>query len=281
MQNKTYFYRIGGVRLELDAPAFEETGTLPLFAEEASRPDHRIVVQMADVLPVPEPEPAYRDFFRCYYGAGPAGSRLVYDERDGQPLFLDEPLPDGEGRFILYRKGKEAYFGSHLAIDFLNLPELMPFYDAFFLHASWVELGGEALLFTALKQVGKSTQAALWKQYRGAETVNGDRVLLRRVNGAWLACGSPYCGTSDICHNRTMPVKGLVILSQGPESIAHRASPAQAFRALLDGASFEKRDRVTLEKMTELLGLAAAELPFYALSALPDESAVEALEKLF
>ncbi len=280
--NRDHYYRIGGLSFCLSMPPFD--GTLLSAFEEAcpGAADVRIRFVFAELpelsAAVPGEAPFYSDGQRSYFRTAEGKVRLVTDEKDGLPLYLDRP--EEGGRNILFRKEKASYLSSFLALDFLDLPRRMAEADAFFLHASWVGTEGQALLFTAPKQVGKSTQAALWERFRGASVINGDRVLLRRENGSWLAYGSPYCGTSHITHNACMPVKGIVLLSQAPESRARKAGPGQGFRALMDGASFDLHDRDALAAASTLLQQAALELPFYSLAATPDEQAVIALEAI-
>ena len=62
--------------------------------------------------------------------------------------------------------------------------------DQMVLHCAYVEYRGEAILFSAPSETGKTTQAGLWEKYRGSRTVNGDRSLL----GKKKAGGSPRDG---------------------------------------------------------------------------------------
>ena len=57
------------------------------------------------------------------------------------------------------------------------------------------------ILFSGPSGIGKSTQAALWQRYAGAEIVNGDRALVRPDTGT--VSGVFYAGTSGISRNVT------------------------------------------------------------------------------
>lgn len=49
------------------------------------------------------------------------------------------------------------------------------------LHSAYiVTRQGEGILFSGPSGIGKSTQAALWQHYGAAQTVNGDRALVRK-----------------------------------------------------------------------------------------------------
>ena len=84
--------------------------------------------------------------------------------------------------------------------------------DSMILHCAYIKYRGTAILFSAPSETGKTTQAGLWEKYRGSETVNGDRALLRRIDGRWTACGWPVCGTSEICHLEDIPIHAVAML---------------------------------------------------------------------
>ncbi len=54
--------------------------------------------------------------------------------------------------------------------------------DCLTFHCSYILHQNRAILFAAPSGTGKSTQAALWEKYRGAEIIIGDRGLLFRRN---------------------------------------------------------------------------------------------------
>ena len=105
-------------------------------------------------------------------------------------------------------------------------------YGGLILHCAYINHQGKGILFSASSGTGKSTQAALWEKYRGSEIVNGDRALLRKKEGTWLACGWPVCGSSDICKRMDISVYAIVMLRQGKDNSVVRLSPAKAFRQL-------------------------------------------------
>ncbi|MGN0357765.1 MAG: hypothetical protein ACI4E0_08180 [Blautia sp.] len=117
----------------------------------------------------------------------------------------------------------------------VNLHFLMLQHGAIVLHAACVDWNGQAVLFTAPSGTGKSTQAALWRQYAGTEIVNGDRVLVRQCEGHWYAFGYPCCGSSQICLNRTLPLRAVVVLQQGKENCVESLTTAQKFRSIVAG----------------------------------------------
>ena len=160
----------------------------------------------------------------------------------------------------------------------LSLPQLLLPFRSLVFHASYVAHDGGALLFTAPSGTGKSTQAELWRVHRGARVLNGDKAAVR-LSGAPMAHGMPFSGTSGICENVSLPLRGVVVLSQAKENTVRRLGPSAAVAAL--GANVFA-DRSIAEEWSAALNLLldlAASVPVYALACTPDERAVCALEE--
>ena len=146
----------------------------------------------------------------------------------------------------------------------------------FILHASFVLHKGEAILFSAPSGTGKSTQAAFWKQCRGAVTVNEDRVILKKQDGVYYACGCWASGKSADTHNVTAPVRAIVLLEQGEKNQVLHKSMLEKLQLLLRECTFDEA-----RQGSQIMNLAAdvlAAVPVIAYGCLNDPSAVEELE---
>ena len=200
-------------------------------------------------------------------------------ERWGVPLYSRrEPLP---GRIqVELLTSYLPLLNSRLILRWLDLPGAFLARGGLLLHASFVLYRDRAILFTAPKQTGKSTQAELWRRLRGARVLNGDRALLQPASRGWEAVGTPLCGTSGICRNARAPLAAVVILRQGPENRARRAAPAEAVRALISGAAYDPASRGAAETVLDLALPLAEAVPFFALTCRPDAGAVDCLEAL-
>lgn len=147
------------------------------------------------------------------------------------------------------------------------------------LHASCINADGRAILFAAPSGTGKSTQAALWEQTRGAEIINGDKIAVGFTDGRSCAFGVPVCGTSGICKNAVLPLKAIVLLSQAAENEAQRLRGGAALAQVCGNAVFDDwrvgEAALLMERMSRVL----ADVPVFALACTPDERAVETLEQ--
>lgn len=151
--------------------------------------------------------------------------------------------------------------------------------DALVLHCAYIEYRGQAILFSAPSETGKTTQGNLWEKYRGARTVNGDRGLLQKMEGRWMVRGWPVCGSSEICHNEDMPIRCIVMLSQAPEDSVERLHPARAFSQIYSQITVNRWNRDANLRAMELLETLIADVPVFHLACTMNETAVTTLEK--
>ena len=125
---------------------------------------------------------------------------------------------------------------------------------------------------------GKSTQAGLWEQYRGGETINGDRALLQKLDGRWTARGWPVCGSSGICRNEDTPIRAIVMLSQAPENRVERLHPAQAFAQLYGQITVNRWNRAATARAVGLIEDLIGAVPVFHLGCTISEKAVDCLD---
>lgn len=150
--------------------------------------------------------------------------------------------------------------------------------DACVLHASYVDICGEAILFTGPSGMGKSTQAGLWVEHACAQVINGDRALLKKHEGKWHVFGYPTCGTSGICINRNLPLRAIVVLSQAPENRIEALSPAAKIRALTAATELYPWVSDEFDMALKIASDVSAHVPVIRLCCRPDRDAVDVLK---
>lgn len=208
----------------------------------------------------------------------------------------------GESR-LLGIKGKDTFYACYHEISegqaevFLSMHEISGLHidpvfssmfalerhmikrDSLILHCAYTVYKGRAILFSAPSGTGKSTQAELWKQYRGGRIVNGDRALLRKIDGVWSACGWPVCGSSDICESEDTPLYTIVMLRQGETNHIERLSPIQAFTQLYAQTTINQWNPAFVQRAMELIEDLIGQVPVYQLTCNMTEDAVQCLEQ--
>lgn len=275
MEAESRYYRFGGLTIALNGPPFSEAPYFSLFRCEKSPAAVEFIVSVGHPSALPEQVPVKRALHEAEYHQNGHRLRVMFQEHSEKPLLTQ--IEEDMGRYqVCLEQSCLPLYDTNLVLKLLELPRLLLNHGGLFLHASYIDVGGQAILFTAPKQTGKSTQAALWQQHRGADIINGDRALLRRVNGVWTAYGSPYCGTSGICKNRAVPVGAVVLLRQAEQNEARPVSVREAAAAFLSGCPYdpETQSGAVLDLALQIW----REVPLWTLACRPDESAVICLE---
>ena len=145
-------------------------------------------------------------------------------------------------------------------------------YDGYYIHSSAVVLDGKAYLFTASSGTGKSTHTEKWIRLFGAHYLNDDKPILRRVDGKWMAYGTPWSGKNDLSTNEGVPVGGIACLKRGEKNQIAPITPAAALPYLMGQTLYHLRE-AAVEKKLQLLELLMKEIPIWELSCLPDDDA--------
>ncbi len=146
-------------------------------------------------------------------------------------------------------------------------------------HCSYIDCGGEALLFAGFSGAGKSTQGALWEQCGKGQIINGDRALIGKKDGRWLAYGYPCCGSSDICMNRTLPIKAIAFLEKGERNEILSATPSTLLRRLFLGFQVYPWVQSEVDSTYRIGESVLRDVPVFAFSATKTQEAVDFLEQ--
>ncbi len=147
-------------------------------------------------------------------------------------------------------------------------------YNGFFFHSSALELDGDGYLFTALSGTGKSTHTRNWRRVFGDRVtmINDDKPLVRKIDGKFFVCGTPWMGKSDIGCNRVAPVKAVYVLQRGEDNRAERVSPGLVLKQLLE-ATLLPKNRSDMQKLLALFNDLFSEVPLILLTCNKDADA--------
>ena len=264
-------YDFSGIKIGVQSECEpNEIEPLRKFRTACENPDYLVTLEFRPMLP--DAPNTWNEDGRKWHCSK---SRL--DPEGGEMPFVYSCLEDDKGSVIALERLRDS-FGVSSVFRHMPLHHALLKFDAFVLHASYILHDGQAILFSAPSGTGKSTQADLWKKFRNARIINGDRVLIRRTETGFTAGGIYYSGTSEYCENATAPIRAVVLLSQAKENSAQKYAGAEAFRRLFHECAYSTGNEDDPAKTAELLAALVNETEVLKLACLPDESAVIALE---
>ena len=270
-------YETGAVRIRMAcAEEIADSDFFPLFRCGDLEPDCAVdVIRWA--LPPETGAVIYRDTHRCRRLAG----GRIYDYTFWSDTLQRKPTPyacavRSDGRIKLFID-YGAQFWDRMVFDAVGIPDLLLERGTAVLHASFIAVGDAGVLFAGQKQAGKSTQAALWRTHRNAVVVNGDRAALRFTDGGAMAYGVPFCGSSRVCLNQSLPVAAIVFPEKADENGVAPLSGADAFKRLLGCLSYTKTDAAVQARAIAFAERLAMDCRCLSLSCRKDAGAVETL----
>lgn len=157
---------------------------------------------------------------------------------------------------------------------------VLPFHGGSVIHASCIKYKGQAVLFCAPSQTGKSTQAKLWEECFGVSVISSDAPGIFPVENGAFAYGMPWDGSDQIMVQEQAPVAAIVELRQAKCNRIQRLTKRQAFRMLMKQGHLPMWDYKAMEKEMLVLKVLSGKVPFYRLYCLPDEGAAELVEEV-
>lgn len=273
MQNKKYSFCNCNIEIKHSEP-IKNKFSYSTFLADFGKPDFSFEVKNVDSLPPKNGECVHENELNSVYLDG--GVRRNYTAFwDNSALCAKDYTCRVNDELLLVSCPNEV--NEFHVFEGLRLHELMLSKGIGILHCSFIEVDGAAILFSADKHVGKSTQAALWEKYGSATVINGDRAGVFIRDGKAFAGGVPYSGTSGICLNRQIPIRAIICLAQGSENSVRPMSPLESFMFLLGQFAYNTWDSVAVNGISDLLTTLCETVPVYSYSCLKDESAVHYL----
>lgn len=111
-----------------------------------------------------------------------------------------------------------------------KIAERLSDYDAFVFHSSVIVKGGMAYAITARSGVGKTTHTRLWLEEFGSEAyvLNGDKPIIRLINGVPYAAGTPWMGKERYGRPGLVRLGGIGFLKRSEKNYAQPLAVSEA-----------------------------------------------------
>lgn len=184
------------------------------------------------------------------------------------------------------RKAKLASDYPMHYIEFLEIYRVICDYvvanGGMLMHGAVIEYNSQAYMFTAPSGTGKTTHIRQWKKLYGdkVQIINGDKPLMRYIDGEFIVYGTPWCGKEHYNRNVRAPLKGIVLLSRGEVNSIERIAP-EKFNAFLLKQIYMPKSREGILKSLDFADRLFTTVPLYSLKCnISTDAARVACEKI-
>lgn len=277
MMSYQKYFRIADIRIHIksDSPFTVSSKYLPF--EQAPEPsDVEFQIDTRHQPDLSGFQPIFHSgnitFLRC----GNQSAKLKHSA-DSPALYDWCLLQRSESSFTLFLyRNLTNHLSAFHCLYFVELSSFLIHFQSMLLHSSVICVNGCGIAFTAPSGTGKSTQADLWKKYRRAVIINGDRGIIRRQNG-YKIYGSTFAGSSNIYKNESVPLTAIVVLRQASQNHIQKMGKKEAYLNLLSQMSVSSWNKDTVTQQMQWLEQLIEEVPVYLLESLPNQGAVDTL----
>lgn len=157
------------------------------------------------------------------------------EKEEAEELHRENPI---EGCYDGYYEGTVA---------FRKLSEKLEKFDAFVFHGASFAVDDKGIIFCALSGTGKTTHMMLWQKLLGDKmtVVNGDKPIIRFINGEPYIYGTPWNGKEHLGYNGKARLNHICFIER---SITNEVIP-------LDESEISKRLSTQMVQPTTPIGV--------------------------
>ena len=137
-------------------------------------------------------------------------------------------------------------------------------YDAFMMHAAAIKSHEKAVAFIGKSGAGKTTQSMFWIKELGAEYINGDKPIIRLVDGKFYVYGTPWSGKEHLNKNTFAELKSLVLVQKSNKNKIEKLSPYEALPIVLNQINLWN-DKAVVEKIMDMADILLCSISVFKL----------------
>ena len=156
-----------------------------------------------------------------------------------------------------------------------KIAEALSSFDAFLIHGVLMDVDGCGILLCAESGTGKSTHAALWLELLGerCRIINGDKPLVRLLDGIPHGYGTPWCGKEEINENARVPLQNICFIRRAEENSVCELKKSEVLINLIPAIHFPDGDGAA--KVLEIIDTAAKNIRFFEINCNMDITAAK------
>lgn len=157
-----------------------------------------------------------------------------------------------------------------------KISSLLIKHNGFVMHAACICADGKVYAFCAKSGVGKSTHLALWKKVYGEKVkiINGDKPIVRYINGKFFVYGTPWCGKEGWNINTRGELYAICFLRRENINIIERMQNSDAVKYLASQILIPRDGKEIADYFT-IIDAMLRNIPCYSLGCNMDEEAAK------
>lgn len=287
--NQPQFWQIGGVTvclIEMDAdPVDESEQGYDKFVGEPSQPDVVLRVWRGRIHDIELPGP----LFDCGVWSLHKKDNVVYWRLpgvswEGSPeylLFFDKSELRGD-LWVNPHRYWDSPFALHRPLGELIVNHVLSQKrSGLILHACGIQDGDSGTLFAGTSGSGKTTMGRLWMSEPGAMLLNDDRIVVKKEEGGFWMCSTPWHGEERSVTNSTVPLERVFIIEHGAENAVTQLRSSSAVAQLIARSFPTHWSPTGMEHALRFLTEMSHSVPCAKLQFVPDKAVVKFVRGLY
>ena len=168
-------------------------------------------------------------------------------------------------------------------VIYRKIAEILPQYDALVFHGAVIEYNGEAYAITAHSGVGKTTHIRLWLEEFGeaVKILNGDKPILRIIDGCVYACGTPWRGKENYGINSMRPLRAIAFLGREKVNLSKKIESRDAVMRFMNQIYINRKSASALSETMRLADRILESVNLYDLKCNMDREAARVAHRAF
>ncbi|MBI5076236.1 MAG: hypothetical protein HZB62_13870 [Nitrospirae bacterium] len=146
------------------------------------------------------------------------------------------------------------------------------------LHAAGADMNSRGYVFPGRSGAGKSTLSRLFLPIETAQVLSDDRIIIRKIDGIFMACGTPWAGDAGIAENKRVTLDRIFFIRHAGTNRVKELTPAEAVKRLMPVTSVPWYDRQAMQSILTFCEDLVLNIPAYELYFRPDAEMVTFLE---
>ena len=160
----------------------------------------------------------------------------------------------------------------------------LPLHNALLLHGVVISCGGKGIAFVARSGVGKTTHTMLWqKNFEGEMVIiNGDKPIIRFIDGVPFAYGTPWAGKEGIQVNDKVELTDICFIERDENNSTTLIEDKSEYFNLFMNQVLRPADPIAAMNTLELLDNLISKCNFWSIKCnISDEAAIIAHNAIF